>query len=454
MQKFIQIKNNKCSQCGNIYKCFSSETYICNNCNQAISISLCPTCRQGEYKCPKCGADKSSIKQGEKGCLIDIWEVGNGPEMEVDIECTNNKDDIEFREWLINKGKAESTADDYHRRVFAWADKLEDSIKFAFLNLRAIFGSNQKMGESISAMLIAKVHEKKYAYYKEAKSGTSKKKRQKAAKSGNTTDNMVAFVNQYIKYCKECGKSVSLDYDKMKTLTSMVCQWQSKLTKNKRDIKTKIISSLISQDRAYTSIERWDRKKILAFPITLINKIMSDNEGYNQWKENVYESVLVYTSKNSTGIPISYVKSMRIEPYKRVLVEVGEKEYYLKTRKDTDTPFKILKVAKFADISIGHMPPISQVLSELEAEELKSLPAIERLSDLINEYFTQNNIAFVKGNVGNTQLMDAIYRSNENVWNDEFKHLLLNDLENIHNSEKYELQGTSENSSMGGINRK
>lgn len=453
MQEFLVQFRHTCKCCGKEYTSLSSETYICGNCNQALSVTLCPECKQKEYKCPVCGATKSSIKQGHKGCLVDFWEVGNGPEMEVKIENNSGILPSQFETWLRQKGKAESTAADYCKRVFSWANNLESLMKFAFFNLNAIYANDQELGESVSSWLIALVHKNKYAYYKEAQKGTSKKKRQKAAKAGNTTDNMVTFVNQYIKFCKESIVACNLlDFDRKEELSVYVKKWRAQLTKNPQEIKRKIITSLTSQDRAYRSIKRWDGKKELAFPITLISKILSRNRAYQQWKDNVFNEIKVYTNRNSEPIPIANVKSMTIEPYKRIVVEVSNKKYYLKTRKDTDSPLKILKVAEFGEISIGHMPPISEVLMNLETDRCTSLPAIEKLSDIISSYFKQNNIDFVQKNVQNGQLMKAIYK--DTVWDDEFKELLLADMAKIHSREKYELQGKAENSSMGGINRK
>ena len=71
MLGFIQIKNNKCSQCGNIYRTTSSDLYYCTTCGQALSVILCPACKQQvEYYCPICNTDKQNIEEDNYGCFL------------------------------------------------------------------------------------------------------------------------------------------------------------------------------------------------------------------------------------------------------------------------------------------------------------------------------------------------------------------------------------------------
>ena len=363
-----------------------------------------------------------------------------------------------FKDWLIQKGKQKETAAVYSSTVYKWSERLPKELKPGFDNLPSIFSGDEVLGNDVSTALIAAVHEKKYACQKGSKSAQSKKKRVIAAKAGNTADNIVTFVNQYIKYSKEISKNISEVIEENSTLRKYIKDRKEKLTKNSQRLKIKMLSSLTTQDRAYKDIERWDGKKYITFPICLISKILHDKNGFKDWKKEVYESIKVFIGpdKEKDYCMISTIESMRIEPYKRVIiVKTGsQKEYSLRTREDEKSKLHILKVAEFADISIGHMPPISEVFVDLEKCQNTSLPAIEELSDVIHKYFDKYNIEFNSINVGNATNMKNVLDSCPGLRCEDFQSKLLKDLNTIHKSEKYELQGRSENSSMGGINRK
>lgn len=105
MQGFIQIKNNKCSHCGNIYGTTSADLYYCVKCGQALRVNLCDACKkQVEYYCPKCNASKQHIAEDDYGCF---WEnrKGHGDLMDVEIDshscCTNNCNNLESIETLL-----------------------------------------------------------------------------------------------------------------------------------------------------------------------------------------------------------------------------------------------------------------------------------------------------------------------------------------------------------------
>lgn len=96
MQGFIQIKNNQCSQCGNICRTTSSDLYYCTKCGQALRVNLCDTCKQQrDFYCPKCNAGKHYIEEDNYGCF---WEnkKGHGDILDVVINahsCNSTEND-------------------------------------------------------------------------------------------------------------------------------------------------------------------------------------------------------------------------------------------------------------------------------------------------------------------------------------------------------------------------
>lgn len=103
MLEFIQIKNNKCSQCGNIYRTTSSDLYYCTTCGQALSVILCAACKQQvEYYCPICNTDKQNIEEDNYGCFPE-YRKGHGEILNVVVKphsCNSTDNDrLESESW-------------------------------------------------------------------------------------------------------------------------------------------------------------------------------------------------------------------------------------------------------------------------------------------------------------------------------------------------------------------
>ena len=350
-----------------------------------------------------------------------------------------------FKSWCDRQGKYSGYADSLN----VWCSR--SSLRAQMINdLLNIYSWNVQKGEDIMKALVGIARQTKYkAYSSASKSYGSKKSKLSASKKANTADNVISHLNKYFEYIKQSHTLIaSLSPSQRTVVEEFISKYLP--VKNQHEFSNKLRSSLETQDRFFQN-GKTVKGYIASFPITLIRKILGGRNGIKAWEQNIIDKTEIHTSFNGL-YHIDDIVSVRIEPWNVILRLKTKKgktvERKLQSRKDVSSPFKPFRAFEFRHITIGHMPPISQVYIDLMKNGL-SLPAIAELSDLIGQYFTSNKIAIDAKNL--KKEADAIVKLYASNWTVKFKQQLLDDLYLIDKNQSYELQQGDQNSSMGGV---
>lgn len=313
--------------------------------------------------------------------------------------------------------------------------------------------------EKVKAVFMSKALEEKYKHYNQTnnKSG-SRKSRIKAGKRANTSDNLVSHLNKFFEYIESDAHILSshgLSNSDRVYIDSCIGKYEKKTFKSKGDFIAKLRSSLESQDRVYNNMaQKGSDSTIMTFPITLIREIVGGRSGLKVWEDEIiFKELKIYTNEGEKSV--GDIVDVTIIPYKKsiITINVGNnktKRCTLLSRKDENATAKTLKAGEFGDISIGHMPPLSEVIRDLVKNQDNPLPGIKALTDIIITYCNET---------GQDLGQDILRKQSKQIYSQHvaecnaLKKQLLEDLKTIHNKEEYELQSTRENIQMGGSNR-
>lgn len=372
----------------------------------------------------------------------------------MDSNLMTHKETMEnqFRDFIESEGRAKSTAQDYASKLFSykWRTRANQEL---FKSLPELYRQSEEIGHAAASSLFKEIYEQKYTNYDIANSDEySDEERLSAAKRANTADNYVTYLNWYDRWARHQASCQSLQIVPQKTFSS-ACNYarKSKPIISGSFFRDKIVKlRLETQDRVFKNVNRWDGKHHLYFPISMIKKILGGRSGLKDWEDANIRNTFVYAADSDNTLfrfTLPKVDSFRFTPQDEVFVLVSGNEYRLMS--NDGVIFKPLKGRFTSDISIGHIPPISVVVSDLESQHYSSLPALEELTDFIDSYFN---------NIGKNNIKQSDLRSNgskiaaSRSWPSSFKDMLRADLKHLERI--YELQGLTDNVRQGGTNRK
>ncbi len=355
-----------------------------------------------------------------------------------------------FKSWCDQNQKYKGYAENIER----WAAKKSNKDGWLVGLLPAV---DRKLMNKVQDILIADALAEKYKHYKKAeRKYLNNKNRINASKKGNTADNLVSHLHKYFLFIAEQlngSQATPLSNAQEKKIKERVDSFI--MVKDNKELLTKIKSSLETQNRVYPNMRQGN---YMSFPISLINKILGGRKNLKDWENRIIEKLKVFIDTNEKhSVGLGNIIDMSITPYKNVMVRVRDKKgkehtYTVKTRADDNSPLKTMKVATFADISIGHMPPISEVIQKLLSTNPNALPGLQELTDIIVKYCNSKSLSIDA--VTLKKEYQNIYKECNSSWTDDLKEKITEDMKEIDSRSEYELQDRSENSSMGGINRK
>ena len=298
----------------------------------------------------------------------------------------------------------------------------------------------------------------KYGYYHSSNlKSRSKKQKNVAAKKGNTADNLIPHFNKFWEYITNMAHNtgtVVVNNQTIERITQRIEEFKNDTEKDQKAFVRKLRNSLESQDRVYKDVIcPSGNKRTIAFPITLIKTILGGRLGLKEWEDSILGKLKIMIDNKGNYLKIEDIESVRIIPKKKTIIKNrnNKKDYTLRSRADINSAPKKLQAGDFSDISIGHMPALSDVIRDLESNQLNPLPGIERLTQIIEQYCNTN------GKTLAAELLrkeyKKIYSANSSSCSSLAKQLI-DDLKLLDSKEEYELQSKVENIIMGGSNRK
>lgn len=352
-----------------------------------------------------------------------------------------------FKKWCGSNGVYKGYAENLHR----WAQKVSNKDGFLIDILPEVYSWDPQKEMQLEDVLIADALNEKYSHYKMlGKKNISSKKSKAESKKGNTADNLVSHLNKYFEFVKEnsCPNTQLTQEDKDR-INDKIKAFKKATIKDSKEFLYKIKNSIKTQNRVYPGM-RVGSNPIMTFPISLIIKILNKSQK-KEWVDRIAKKIDVYAGAGNKKYKIEDIVSVTITPWKKVTIETSNnRNVILKSRRDENAPFKNLKASVFDDISIGHMPPLSEIMQELVKKG--KLPILEDLTDKICSYFNNHSLKLDQVSLKKNYAM--VYKKYVNSWTDEYRDKLYEELALIEAKEEYELQGRSDNISMGGINRK
>ncbi|MBQ3929757.1 MAG: hypothetical protein II708_02280 [Paludibacteraceae bacterium] len=355
----------------------------------------------------------------------------------------------DFRGWCGNINKYQG----YANSLGNWADKKSNPYGCLVECLPDIYTTYPEKAKKIFDILMSEALREKYQLQNtEKKSYGSKKRKNIASKKRNTADNIIAHLNKYWFWIKKVhGNSMQTGFIMQNNgqIDKIISDFDNKTIKEQKKLIGKLKGSLETQNRVYKGMP--NNGDLFIFPIGLIEKILGGRKGLGDWLNDIINKINVYVNRKTIGV--DQIKSIQIIPYKKVVVKTNDgKEYILYGRKDADSPFKPMKPSKIDDISIGHMPPISEVIEGLLKNDPDALPALQELTKKIKDWFENKRLDLNQDSLKKNTA--KIYDDIKHSLDDDFSERLKADLNEIEGKSSYELQDRSENISMGGINRK